>query len=43
MFVLMSELAAAGVIFTEMGVEFRQYPPQPYTPTTLSARSKEQA
>lgn len=35
MFVIMSELTAAGIEFTEMGVEFSEYPPEPYVPTGL--------
>jgi DNA-binding XRE family transcriptional regulator len=31
--VLMSELAAAGIVFTQKGVEFRKWPPKPYVPT----------
>jgi transcriptional regulator with XRE-family HTH domain len=33
LFVLMSELAAAGIVFTETGVEFRKWPARPYVPT----------
>ncbi|WP_336814899.1 helix-turn-helix domain-containing protein [Bosea sp. MMO-172] len=32
LFVLMSELAAAGIEFTERGVSFREYPTKPYEP-----------
>jgi transcriptional regulator with XRE-family HTH domain len=35
LFVLISELTAAGVEFTELGVRFRQFPPEPYIPTNL--------
>ena len=35
-FVILSEFAGAGVEFTERGVEFREFPPQPYTPTGLA-------
>ena len=38
LFVIMSELAAAGVVFTESGVEFRQFPPKPYVPTGIRNR-----
>jgi len=31
--VMMSELAAAGINFTERGVEFRKWPVKPYVPT----------
>jgi transcriptional regulator with XRE-family HTH domain len=30
---LMDELNAAGIVFTENGVEFRRWPPAPYVPT----------
>src|SRR6185312_12589656 len=30
---LMKELSAAGIIFTEKGVEFLRWPPRPYVPT----------
>lgn len=33
--VILTELAAAGIEFTERGVEFRDYPPKPYVPTGL--------
>ena len=35
LFVLMSELAAAGINFTELGVEFRKWPVKPYVPTGI--------
>jgi len=35
LFVLMNELSAAGINFTEQGVEFREYPPKPYIPLGL--------
>jgi transcriptional regulator with XRE-family HTH domain len=42
--VLMNELAAAGIVFTERGVEFRKWPARPYVPTaikrTTGARKK---
>lgn len=33
--VILNELTAAGIEFTDAGVEFREYPPRPYTPTGL--------
>lgn len=33
LYVLMTELAAAGIDFTDTGVRFREYPPRPYEPT----------
>jgi DNA-binding XRE family transcriptional regulator len=33
--VLMNELAAAGIVFTEKGVEFRKWPAKPYVPTGI--------
>jgi transcriptional regulator with XRE-family HTH domain len=33
--VLMNELAAAGIMFTERGVEFRKWPARPYVPTGI--------
>jgi DNA-binding XRE family transcriptional regulator len=38
--VLMSELAAAGIVFTERGVEFRKWPPKPYVPTGIKHTRK---
>lgn len=35
LFVLMQELASAGIEFTERGVSFREYPPKPYIPVGL--------
>lgn len=35
LFVLMQELASAGIEFTERGVRFREYPPKPYIPVGL--------
>ena len=32
LFVLMSELTAAGIVFTEKGVEVRKWPLKPYVP-----------
>jgi len=31
----MSELAAAGIVFTERGIEFRKWPARPYVPTGI--------
>jgi transcriptional regulator with XRE-family HTH domain len=38
MFVILNELTAAGINFTERGVEFRDFPPQPYVPTGVRSR-----
>ncbi|MCG2672915.1 multiprotein-bridging factor 1 family protein [Bradyrhizobium sp. GCM10023182] len=38
--VLMSELAAAGVVFTETGVEFRKWPPKAYVPAGIKNPKK---
>src|SRR6266436_351366 len=38
--VLMSELAAAGIVFTEKGVEFRKWPHAPYVPTGVATTMK---
>jgi transcriptional regulator with XRE-family HTH domain len=35
LFVIESELAAAGINFTDKGVEFRNVPPRPYVPTGI--------
>src|ERR1700686_2055322 len=35
LFVLMNELAAAGIVFTERGVEFRKWPARPYVPSGI--------
>jgi DNA-binding XRE family transcriptional regulator len=32
---MMNELAAAGIVFTERGVEFRKWPARPYVPTGI--------
>lgn len=32
LFALINELTAAGIVFTETGVEFRNWPPSPYVP-----------
>lgn len=39
LFVIMNELAAAGINFTETGVEFREWPPRPYVPTGISQKA----
>jgi hypothetical protein len=36
----MNELAAAGIVFTERGVEFRKWPPRPYVPTGIKHKRK---
>jgi DNA-binding XRE family transcriptional regulator len=36
--VLMSELTAAGIVFTERGVEFRKWPAKPYVPTGIKRK-----
>ena len=38
LFVIMQELAAAGINFTETGVEFREFPPRPYVPTGIKRK-----
>ena len=38
LFVLIQELAAAGIEFGELGVSFEQYPPAPYVPTGIRER-----
>lgn len=40
LFVIESELTGAGVQFTDLGVEFRQYPPRPYKPTGRANRQE---
>ena len=35
LFVLRTEMDQAGIVFTNRGVEFREYPPKPYTPTGI--------
>ncbi len=35
---LMDELDAAGIVFTENGVEFRRWPPTPYVPTGFTKK-----
>ena len=42
---LITELSAAGIVFTETGVEFVEWPPRPYVPTgckTLKKRARRQ-
>jgi hypothetical protein len=34
----MNELAAAGIVFTEKGVEFRKWPAKPYVPTGMKQK-----
>ena len=38
--VLMNELAAAGIVFTKKGVEFRKWPPKAYVPMGIRQRKK---
>jgi hypothetical protein len=38
--VVMNELAAAGIVFTERGVEFRKWPKKPYVPTGIKQKRK---
>jgi transcriptional regulator with XRE-family HTH domain len=40
LFVLMNELANAGIVFTERGVEFRKWPAKPYVPTGIKQKKK---
>jgi transcriptional regulator with XRE-family HTH domain len=39
-FVAIDELSAAGVVFTEAGVEFRTWPPSPYVPSGFAMAKK---
>ena len=42
---LITELSAAGIVFTKSGVEFVDWPPRPYVPTgctTLKKRARRQ-
>lgn len=41
LFVLVQELAAAGIEFGELGVSFEQYPPRPYVPTGIRRRARD--
>jgi hypothetical protein len=36
----MNELAAAGIAFTERGVEFRKWPPKLYVPTGIKQKKR---
>ncbi|MFC7700907.1 multiprotein-bridging factor 1 family protein [Bradyrhizobium sp. GCM10028915] len=38
--VLMSELTAAGIVFTDMGVQFRKWPQRAYVPTGLKPNKR---
>jgi transcriptional regulator with XRE-family HTH domain len=40
LFIIMTELAAAGINFTVTGVEFRDFPPPRYVPTGIKQKSK---
>ena len=40
MFVLLSELAGAGINFTDLGVEFREFPPRRQRPTDGRSKPK---
>jgi hypothetical protein len=40
LFVLMSELSAAGINFTDTGVEFKRWPAKPYVPTGIKQKKK---
>jgi hypothetical protein len=35
----MNELAAAGIVFTEKGVEFRKWPAKPYVPSGIKKQA----
>jgi transcriptional regulator with XRE-family HTH domain len=37
--VMLSELAAAGINFTQTGVEFRKWPSKPYVPTGIKRKN----
>jgi len=37
---LINEFTAAGIVFTETGVEFRRWPPIPYVPTGCARKRK---
>ena len=37
---LVTELSAAGVVFTETGVELLEWPPRPYVPTGCATMKK---
>jgi transcriptional regulator with XRE-family HTH domain len=36
--VLMTELTAAGIVFTKTGVQFRNWPAKPYVPTGIKTK-----
>jgi DNA-binding XRE family transcriptional regulator len=38
--VLMKELVAAGIVFTDTGVEFRKWPPAAYVPTGVATQKR---
>jgi len=40
LFSLISELGAAGIVFTETGVQFRMWPPTPYVPSGCATIKK---
>jgi len=40
LFVIMNELASAGINFTSTGVEFREFPPREYVPTGIRQNKK---
>lgn len=40
LFVLMNELANAGIVFTERGVEVRKWPLKPYVPAGIKQKRK---
>lgn len=40
LFVIMNELAAAGIVFTERGVEFSEFPPRDYVPTGIAQKRR---
>ena len=37
---LITELSAAGIVFTDTGVEFLEWPPKPYVPTGCTTIKK---
>lgn len=43
LFVIMNELASAGINFTPMGVEFREWPPRKYVPTGIRQKMPDPA
>jgi transcriptional regulator with XRE-family HTH domain len=40
LFALINELSAAGIVFTDTGVEFRRWPPMPYVPTGCATKKR---